>query len=1169
MNRIFYKIISGITALVVSLFVTSSSLQAIANEVKAIENSIIYGDVNNDKRVDVFDFCLIKQKIVNSETIIDNNAGDVNGDGIININDAREIQQFLLRQRDSFSITERNNITSIDTSIVSTNQPIETSVTVEMAAKADELGNALAVYNYLYNNMRSEFYYGSRKGAIGAYEQGGGNDTDLSSLLISMLRYLGYDANYVTSIAGFSEEQLLRWTNTDSIDIAQSIYTSQGRETAIQDVNGIKYYLCDYKYVQVIDDGNTYYLDIFFKEYENQSTIYDDIDDNYKSTNIQSIIDNTDLDILNTEINEITKSVEKFTDGSYSFNSNKIVQKNVSTLSTNHPHIYDIEPTISDSLTNDENDIVTLSFNNKNGVRIRVVDLYKRNITISYEVSSASKENGEWLEADTSSIFTLPYQELGQVFSVTPIIKVDGQKVFSGSSLNIGDTQKLNISINSGGTTTTYTEELSAGEMVSIVFDLGQISSNELAEAYSNSLKSTETVNQKNGYTYNMANTKLNENNIYSAEYLGSLLHLTGVMYFSQLDISSKSLAERNNIYSENAVRFGVFGFKPNVYTGAITINQKDGIQKDGQYFVDILSNGSRNISKTNNSSQLRAYNFSRGLISSELESSVIEEVLNVESLSTVSIFRYAQENNIPIVTLSSSSEEKVSDLSISSDDAKRIQSEIDAGKIVITTQSNVKLSSWSGIGYIVMPSDGTTQEYMISGGYKGGITFDPVGLYYTINVALDLAMIAESISILIGMLTAMSTLAIVPVALVLLAAVSTAMLIFDIFEQSFLYYEYEFENDIEAGMKIWATTATTSVITLATMGFGKCVSKFSENVSKSRLTSRYGTFVIENIQETGGFTISEINSKVKQFSKLGMSQSTIDTLLQNPKYMMLGDDILSLIGKQGGNQRLLAELVINNGDDFTKAVLNTNVLDDFCSLALKYNKSSISKVLTSGDDAIKFIQKYEGKENINNVIECFNSGNVIGVSKLSTSLASETPSSIFTFATDKTGRTFVAGSGNYQINPTINIEDNYFDDILEYTGTDYKIYYFEKYNNLFSKDYINQMNVNESIKTELYKLSDAINYTKEQAKKNGGFDYGAKYLHIEGIEYSFRNSWSVTNCGEIWSAREAILNGSKFDELTFKSIYSTDGKDFPMCKNCQYTFIEYFKYIKSLGEAE
>lgn len=60
-----------------------------------------------------------------------------------------------------------------------------------MADKANELGDVVSVYNYLYNNMRSEFYFGSRKGAIGTYEQGGGNDIDLSSLLIAMLRYLG------------------------------------------------------------------------------------------------------------------------------------------------------------------------------------------------------------------------------------------------------------------------------------------------------------------------------------------------------------------------------------------------------------------------------------------------------------------------------------------------------------------------------------------------------------------------------------------------------------------------------------------------------------------------------------------------------------------------------------------------------------------------------------------------------------------------------------------------------------------------------------------------------------------------------------------------------------------------------------------------------------------
>lgn len=121
-----------------------------------------------------------------------------------------------------------------------------------MAQKADELGSVQSVYNYLYNNMHSEFYYGSRKGAIGAFEQGGGNDTDLSSLLIAMLRYLGYDADYVTSEVGFTEEQLLKLTNTDSIDIAKSIM-SNCRKCTIKTINNKKYYLYNYKYVQVID----------------------------------------------------------------------------------------------------------------------------------------------------------------------------------------------------------------------------------------------------------------------------------------------------------------------------------------------------------------------------------------------------------------------------------------------------------------------------------------------------------------------------------------------------------------------------------------------------------------------------------------------------------------------------------------------------------------------------------------------------------------------------------------------------------------------------------------------------------------------------------------------------------------------------------------------------
>lgn len=51
-------------------------------------------------------------------------------------------------------------------------------------------------------------------------------------------------------------------------------------------------------------------------------------------------------------------------------------------------------------------------------------------------------------------------------------------------------------------------------------------------------------------------------------------------------------------------------------------------------------------------------------------------------------------------------------------------------------------------------------------------------------------------------------------------------------------------------------------------------------------------------------------------------------------------------------------------------------------------------------------------------------------------------------------------------------------------------------------------------------------------------------------------------NCGEIWSAREAILNGAKFDEITYQSIKSDSGASINMCENCVHTFVEYLQSL-------
>lgn len=141
----------------------------------------------------------------------------------------------------------------------------------------------------------------------------------------------------------------------------------------------------------------------------------------------------------------------------------------------------------------------------------------------------------------------------------------------------------------------------------------------------------------------------------------------------------------------------------------------------------------------------------------------------------------------------------------------------------------------------------------------------------------------------------------------------------------------------------------------MITFGVTKIGGAIISQAKNATNCAKYGKNVIDGLKSSG-FTTAEVNAQISKFSKLGCSQSTIETLLKNPKCMFLGDDILSFLGKQGGNQRLLAELVIGNGDDFTKALMKTGALDDFCNLVWKYGGEAAKVLVDKGDDAVRAI---------------------------------------------------------------------------------------------------------------------------------------------------------------------------------------------------------------------
>jgi hypothetical protein len=376
----------------------------------------------------------------------------------------------------------------------------------------------------------------------------------------------------------------MKWTNTNSLDTALAIYSCQGRENRTYEHEGVTYYFSDYMYVQVVDAGITYYLDVCFKEYEKQTNSIQTLNSGVSTSDIERILQKTDLNYLDSISEEIyNNALIKLEDQNYTFSSKKLVQKNVTQLSTATPHLFNIDPIVTKTLDDSRCDTIEIGFNDNNKKTFHVSELYKKSVTVEYIVSDETLKMHEWLDFDASSIFTLPPYELGQALSVAPVIKVDGQIILTGPAIAFDEKQALYFNSKTGGEIKKYTEELNPGEICCIVFDVGSISPNELSEAYSKSVSQTSSINQEYQLNEKTEASALNENNVYNANYLGSILRLTGVMYFAQLDIYTQMLAEKNNVNCEDTVKIGVFGFKPDVYPSKVQVaGEPYGIDKSG-----------------------------------------------------------------------------------------------------------------------------------------------------------------------------------------------------------------------------------------------------------------------------------------------------------------------------------------------------------------------------------------------------------------------------------------------------------------------------------------------------------------------------------------------------------------------------------------------------------
>ncbi len=85
--------------------------------------------------------------------------------------------------------------------------PISKEITDQAKAIAALAGSQnwdpVAIYEWVKNNIETEWYFGAMKGAEETLRQGSGNDADQAALLVSLLRASGYPARYVRGVIEF------------------------------------------------------------------------------------------------------------------------------------------------------------------------------------------------------------------------------------------------------------------------------------------------------------------------------------------------------------------------------------------------------------------------------------------------------------------------------------------------------------------------------------------------------------------------------------------------------------------------------------------------------------------------------------------------------------------------------------------------------------------------------------------------------------------------------------------------------------------------------------------------------------------------------------------------------------------------------------------------------
>lgn len=742
-------------------------------------------------------------------------------------------------------IPENNDFTKND--LLQTN---DTIINEEIRTEFAALKRPLEMYLYVKNNFMPEFYYGSRKGAIGAYEQKAGNDYDIASLLIGVLRDKNIPARYARGEIRITAKQAMKWTGTKDPDVAlhqiaalnipATGLISEGELVAIRlEHVWVEAYVPYTNYRGT--GGNTgkslwVPLDPSFKNLTHINGVdmaslsdYVNNEDNFLTA--ESEMNGVNIGGIATEAEGQSSAMIKYLlENGYAqgnvvdvFGGREINQEEIRYLPIELPYTVCNNIDTFDDIPNSLTESITFTLEG-GGLydfdlgetsiekQLYAPDIYGKNLLLNYVPATDSDK--ATIEK-YGNIFKTP----AYLFELKPELVLDGEVIAEGITCSAGCKQTYNIRINSVApkkADVNVGNSVVVGGMYCIALDYGTISAEELQRCQSKIGEVKET---------------LSKDNIYTVDAMGEILDSVAKSYFAQLDMYNKIIAGQKKVRETRELSVGIVGFDINVL---YTFNSPAELNEGG-IFLDIIHDVHSVVSDTNNKQDEKEFMLLSGIYSSAMEHGVLEQATGVESVSTIKAFEYAKQHNIPIHTITKENlSEELGKLSVNENVKQNISSSVQSNKIIVIPEKEITINQWSGVGYMVLDPDTFACGYMISGGLAGGsMTVDQM-----IDEYID-CVIQGLIFTLLWEIGTTIILALAPCGWVnaikfIFNAAQIIMLLMAVYDMYMTYSMYQATGDVYYLQQLGIQVAAMATIGIASKLLGNKITKLKEKITQA-----------------------------------------------------------------------------------------------------------------------------------------------------------------------------------------------------------------------------------------------------------------------------------------------------------------------------------------------